>query len=306
MSDYGFYLERARTAAAMLSSMEATAARNPNDLSLRLNVASAQRLMAGAERSLADITRRESVDVCRYRLVPLIAEEFAVRGVARSLESFQEMFSQVHDAIIRGGRDRAGVPPERRQETTLEFGYSFSGSLGVVLVMPGQLSLFEGKFDRTLDAINQVFEIEDNDGLRDAAHKLGRAAIQKVFEWSQANSREGFEVDLKWTTPATLEKGRYIDHQQFARTAQIISQTTESESLPLRVIGTLVGINVKTKSFHFVEPDGESFRGQLDDDFPADREWTVNQEYIALMSVETTVRFATGQETKRYKLQSLK
>ncbi len=41
--------------------------------------------------------------------------------------------------------------------------------LGVVLVMPGHLFLFEGKFDRTLDAINQIFEIEDNDSLRDAA-----------------------------------------------------------------------------------------------------------------------------------------
>ena len=87
------------------------------------------------------------------------------------------MFSQIYDAMTRGPRDRAGVPPERRQETALEFGYSFSGSLGVVLVMPGQLSLFEGKFDRTLDAINQMFEIQDDDHLRDAARNIGRAAI---------------------------------------------------------------------------------------------------------------------------------
>jgi hypothetical protein len=305
MSEYGFYLDRARKASEMVSEMEAAVVRNPTDRGFRANLASALKLVARTEDELLSVAQREQVDVCRYRLVPVVVNEFAVRGVSRSLDTFQEMFSHIYDALIRGPRSRAGLPPERRQETTLEFGYTFSGSLGVVLVMPGQMSLFEAKFDRVLDTINLVFDIQDDEGLRNEAKKIGRAAIQKVFEWSQANTGAGFEIDLRWVTPGSLEKGRYIERKQFSRVAAIIERTIDSDITPFAATGTLVGINSKIGTFHFVVPDGDSYKGYLEDGFPATKEWAINHVYDAVIVTETTIRFATGEESRRYRLRSL-
>ena len=80
----------------------------------------------------------------------------------------------------------------------------------------------------------------------------------------------------------------------------------ESDTATLSVAGTLVGIDSKIKTFHFVIPDGDLFRGYLDEAFPLSVPWTVNRQYDAIILVETTLRFATGQETKRYRLRNLK
>lgn len=55
MSDYGFYLERARKAHAMLSAMEAAASRRPADAALRLNVSSAKKLANRAAQELEKV-----------------------------------------------------------------------------------------------------------------------------------------------------------------------------------------------------------------------------------------------------------
>ncbi len=307
MSEYGSYLERARKASAMVSRMEAAIARNPADRSLLVNLASAKKLAGRVEQEFIDIASKEQVDICRYRIVAPITDQFDVRGVTKSLESFQDAFSFIYDAKIHGGRLLANIPPERRQETNLQFGYSFSGSLGIVLVAPGQLSLFEGKFDSTLAALNQIFDVSDDDEIRGAARSLGRAAIKKIYDWAQSNFGAGFDVDLRWTTSDSKITGRYIERKDFQRVASVIGQTSDVVSDKITSLGVLVGFNSKLRNFHFVVPDGDAaFRGKLDESFSATEEWTVNRSYVATVIAETVTRFSTGEETTRYRLQSLK
>ena len=307
MSVYGSYLERARAASSMLSSMEMAAGRRPADLGLRLNVLSARKIAERAERELEQISAREHIDICRYRMVVSGRDSFSVKGVSRSLDTFQEMFTFVYDAIEDAPKNIARLPRDRRSETALEFGYTFAGSLGVVLVAPGQLSLFGGgKFDDALDAINAMFDISAEDGMRDAARRLGKAAIQKVFEWSNANFGEGFDVDLKWLTPSSLQKGRYVPWIEFERVVGLIGRTSDKITTDFSTHGTLVGFSSVARTFHFVVPDGDSFKGQLAEAFPADQEWTINHPYAADLSSERTTTLATGDDVNRYRLHGLR
>jgi hypothetical protein len=290
----------------MLSAIEAVAARNPADLGMRLNVASAQKLAASADRDLNEIAAKEQIDLCRYRLFASHSGIFSVRGVSRSLDTFQEVFSVVFDATADTPKQKARLSKDRYQETALEFGYSFAGSLGVVLIAPGQLSLFgEGKFDRTLDTINSVFDIRDDDELRDTTRRIGKAGMQKIYEWSYANYIAGFSVDLKWLTPSTLQKGRYVEWTQFERVTSLIGRTSEQEATEQSVFGVLVGFDSVSKTFHLVEPNGDSFNGLLAESFPVSRKWTINQPYQADITVEKTTRLATGEEIRRFRLQRL-
>ena len=69
--------------------------------------------------------------------------------------------------------------------------------------------------------------------------------------------------------------------------------------------GTLVGFDSVYKTFHFVVPDGESYKGQLAQGFPMHRDWTVNRRYGATIQSEVTTKFSTGEETSRFRLASL-
>jgi hypothetical protein len=306
MSEYGFYLERARKASAMLASMEIAASRRPGDLALRLNVMSAQRLLARTERELVTVALREQIDLCRYRLIATGNGKFSVRGVSRSLGAFQEVFSFVYDAIADSPKQIARLPRARHDETSLEFGYTFDGSLGVVMIATRSLSLFgSSEFGAALDEINGVFDTTIEEDLREKVKKLGRASIQKIYEWSNINFAERFGVDLRWLTPSTIHKGRYLEWKEFERITSLIGRTSDTETKTISAVGTLVGFSSAFGTFHFVEPEGESFRGQVVQTFPTTREWTVNRTYIAKIEIRKITRLATGEEVVRNYLRDL-
>ncbi len=255
MSDYAFFLSRAREAAGLVSQLEAAFARNPDDRGLRLTLKTAVRLAERAEKELYEIAATEQVDLVRYRLVRHISDTFAVQGVSRSLELFQEAVSYIYEAVTGQPRRRAGLTRAAKKDSELLFGYSYAGSLGVVLLAPSSRGLFATKFDDVVQTINDVFDINDNLELRDAAKKIGPAAVRKLFEWSEANYAEGYDLDLRWTKSNSVESGRYLESKQFGQLANLISLTSDVEEKSVTTRGLLVGFDSVFKTFHFVEPN---------------------------------------------------
>lgn len=303
MSDYGFFLDRARQAAGLVSRLEASLAKSPGDRSVRLTLASAISMAERTERELYEIAAAEQVDLCRYRLVRHSGLGFGVHSVSKSLELFQDAVSFVYHAVT--GQPRVKIGQAMRRETELLFGYSFAGSLGVVLLAPSERGLFFNKFDDVVRTINQVFEIKDNSELRDAAKAIGPAAIQKIYNWSAVNYESGYDLDLRWTNSNSIEFGSYVEAKQFGRLADLISLTSNVETTAIRARGILVGFDSVLKTFHLVETDGDSYKGNLENGFPENRDWTVNRRYEATISAEVTTRFSTGEETRRFRLVGL-
>jgi hypothetical protein len=306
MSHYVFFLSRAREAAGLVSKLEERLAQSPGDVSLRLTLSSAVQMAERTERELYEIATAEQVDLCRYRLVRHIGEGFSLQSVSKSLEAFQDAISYVYEAIMGTPRRRAGLTREARRESEMLFGYSYAGSLGVVLLAPSQKGLFTTKFDDVVKTINQVFEIENNDELRHAARAIGPAAINKLYEWAAVNNEAGYDLDLRWTNSNSVESGRYVQVRQFGKLANLISLTSEIEKKAIRTEGVLVGFDSVYKTFHLVEPGGESYKGQLADDFPQHRDWIVNKTYGASISEETTTRFSTGEQSIKHRLSELR
>jgi hypothetical protein len=306
MSDYAFFLNRARDAAGVVSQLERAFASNPNDESLRLNLRTAVRLAERAEKELYEIAAAEQVDLLRYRLVRHTSNTFGVHGVSRSLELFQEAVTYIYEAVTGQPRLRAGLSKATKRDSELLFGYSYAGSLGVVLLAPSSRGLFLTKFDDVIETINDIFSINDNHELRDAARKIGPAAIRKIFEWSEINHTEGYDLDLRWTKSNAIETGRYLERKQFAHLANLISLTSEVKKSYFTIRGSLVGFDSVFRTFHFVETDGDSYKGQLSNDFPIYQDWTVNKRFEARILSEATTRFSTGEESMKHWLISLK
>ena len=306
MADYAFYLNRAREAAGLVSQMEAAFARDPSDRGMRVNLSTAIRMAERTERDLYSIAFAEQVDLVRYKLVRHVTDAFGLSGVSRSLELFQEAVTYVFEAVTGQPRERASLSEAARKESELQFGYSFAGSLGIVLVAPRPRDLFITNFDAVVKTIGEVFDVSDNYELRDAAKKIGPAAVRKLYEWSDVNYKAGYDLDLRWTNADSMESGRYLEIGKFRRLANLISLTSDIEERSVASRGTLVGFDSVYKTFHFVVPDGESYKGQLAADFPMHRDWTVNRMYDAKILSEVTTKFSTGGETTKHRLAALK
>lgn len=305
MLAFEFYMQRARSAAARAAELERALSVDPSNAALRINLRSAQRLFERAEAEFRDIATKEEKDIVRYRLVCASSDEYLLPDLSNSWSSFQQLFSTIFDAFSDGPKERARISAKRRIETSFGFAYSFSGSLGVVLTVPSAKNLFFGKFEQTVQAINEIFSIDDPDEVRDMARKIGRASVQKIFEWSRANSRAGFDLDLSWEPIGGRAFGQYIEQEKFTQIAEIIDATSDEESIAITEVGVLVGINTTRKTFHFVVPDGASYVGHLSPLFPSDKEWSVNKRYSAEISVKKTVKLATGQEVEAFSLVKL-
>ncbi len=305
MSDIGFYVSRARQAYSRVSAISEELAKNPSDMALRASLASAERLAARADIDALDMSREKHIDVVRYRLIERTRHDFRVNDVTQSLLAFQDLLSHTYLALTAGPRTRAGLTVDARDKTTLNFGWTFPGSLGVVLLAPSEHRLFEGRFDDTVAAMRDLVNSRDRDEVKDAGKVLGPAVVYKAFDWAKANTKGDFDLDLQWRLSEDRMVGGVIEKRTFEHFVDAVVTTNDVDTAPISTRGVLVGINSRTKSFHFVEPEGESYRGKLDDAFPSQHEWAINHAYDAEIVAQTTLEYATNEERTIYRLKNL-
>jgi hypothetical protein len=175
------------------------------------------------------------------------------------LLDFQELFSQIYDAQKRGsGKTRARITEDIVEETQFDFGFSYPGSLGVVLLAQGESGFFLGKYDITIDAFLELLTVKDEDGIRDLSRSLGEAVVKKVYDWSLVNASAGYSVDIDWTTSRAARKGAMIEAGTFGRIVEIINRTSDVERHLIRVSGLLIGIDAKTGNVPLAVEIGEA------------------------------------------------
>ena len=161
-------------------------------------VAPASRGLKGRDPELLDdkaemerIAAINQVEVCQYRMVPIEGASYSLGHVSKSLLEYQNLFSQIYDALKNGTKNKAIIGKEAAQASTLDFAFSYSGSLGVVLLIQSERTFFEGELDKSIEILYQVLDISDADDVRDMSHNLGRAVVKRVHDWSKANVEGG-------------------------------------------------------------------------------------------------------------------
>lgn len=307
MSGLDSLLDRLRQAYASIAEIEQAALRAPGDQYVLANLASLKADVGDLEDQWRTLAALQQTEVCRYRLVPSGNVGYILSDVTRSLLDFQGLFSQIYDAFVRGPKRRARLTDDLLGETRFNFGFSYPGSLGVVLTVQGEPGIFEDKYDRSIDALMQIAHVSDEDAVRDMSRTLGGAVVKRAFDWSRVNLSAGYTVDIGWTTAKGYSKGGVIDVSTFGRIVEIIGRTSDIERETIRIPGVLIGIDAKAKRFRFVsyEGNGPPYAGTLSETFPLKSVWSINTSYTAQITVETIVDYATQVEREVYRLNSL-
>lgn len=307
MSDIAFAVERVREAFAMISQLEAALARDPFDKGLQMNLAATRKMALRSEEELLSFSGRQKIEVCKYRLVPETAEGFAVSAVSQSMGGYQSLFSQIYDAKKNGGKANAVIGREALSESELEFGYSYSGSLGMVLLTKGTGSqdMFGGTFNASIDALFEVLSIEKQSDVRRIAAELGLAVVKRLHAWSNANRKAGFAADVRWTRADGRQQGQVVDSDAMTAMVELIDATSDEVIEKKNVVGQLVGVDLKARTFHVIGPGGISYRGALAADFPAEESIVVGRPYNCVLVETSVTKYAADKVDRSFELEKL-
>lgn len=305
MSALASLLDKVQRAYARIAEVEATAAQFPGDIYILGNLSSLKRDAKKLEELWEEEARRAQLEVCRYRIVPQLEKEYGVRNVGTSLIGFQDLFSQVYDAIIHGKKARKRLSEEILLATTLNFGFAYPGSLGVAMTVPADRDLFDDRYEEVVHEILQVMKLHSENEVREIAGKYGVAVVKRLYDWSKVNSASGYSVGLSWSRVAGNTRARIVDAADFSRNVDLISRVSEGVTSRIYSFGTLLGIDGTMKSFRFVTDDDRVFSGKLDEAFPARKEWSINVKYRAELDEETVTQYATDETKTTYRLRDL-
>ena len=306
MMDFGLALDRAREDAAVVERYEAALRNEPQDRKLRLGLQAARRKAQQSQATLEQYSHYAQVDLVSYR-IERVSDEYPLLSVAESISSFQRAFISLADAMLNGPKDRASYASEIRKSATLNFGYSFPGSQGLVFSIPNERDIFQsGTLDLTVQALHDFLDVKNSDEARDATRHLGLAAVGQLYEWIDTNVSWENNVEYIWTRSDYVKSGEYVSREKFGDVKDILKSAVEPSTIELEVSGVLVGLDVNTRRFHIVTSDDEDISGKLDVDFQQTAALVGQGSRYRARIKETEKRFAaTGRVDRTYTLLAL-
>ena len=302
MSDIQAVFERINDVESTITTLERQqgATDFPRSVALRSLRARRDELL----QALDELSRAQLVDVCDYKIIPDAWDRYPVKAVADAIGSFQEMFTAFFaSAREKRPRHRAVFDADIVQASTLNLGYSYSGSLGLVLYTPSdQFLLFESDQDIAIHAIFELAKQETSTGVRGIAETFGRAPVRKFYEWSQVHVAHEFAADIKWKRGPETKDGRLIQPAELRNVLALINEATDTKEDRIVLEGILVALDVTRRSFKLSFPDSPDIRGDFDEHF----NWQVPHEipgsYRATLRKKTTTPLWSDVDTTTWTL----
>jgi len=171
-----------------------------------------------------------------------------------------------------------------------------------VLFSRSDRDLLSGKLDSSIDSLYQVVEVDTRKGVREVASRLGNAVVKRAYDWSDANLKGHFAADIRWNRSDGRQLGEVIARDRMERIVEVIDATSDSKTREIEAVGILFGGNIGSRSFHFVVPQGEVYRGHLAEQFDRTTEMTLGKFYRAKILETESFHYATEKSERHNQL----
>lgn len=286
--------------------LERAAASDPEDIGLRLMSESLVNRQRELEESFAEATHEEFLDLCVYRLIADSRDAFSLSAFTGALGSFQSLVTTVYDGLKTGPKLRARLSPEIVQESTLSVGYTYPGSLGLVLTMPNERLMFvESLLDQAVGIVFAMAKASSAADVAVHAKKAGVASVRKLYAWSQSHSEHAMSADIRWRRQGEDRASLLVQHQELKQLERMIEEASEEKDELVVVAGELTGLDVSVDRFRLKVPDAEEIAGRLADSFDRTPHYTIHGMFEARMTKHSKVYYSTEREEHTWELREL-
>lgn len=302
-------MSRLRTILDRMNDIEATVARLEGQASeesafaYQLSLQSLENRREMLREELADATRHEFVEICDYRIIPGGQESYALSAVTSALQNFQELVTVVYDAIMTKPKKRLTKDPDIIEKTRFGFGFSYSGSLGIALVIENErLLAIESDLDKAIDAVFKLIKAGNIQNIHEAAEKFGSPAVRKLYALSKVHRDYDMSAEIKWIRDSETRNVVFAQPQEFTELCQVIETRGEESVEEISLTGTLATWDTIGRRFILVFPDADPVRGNFSKDFNALLPRTVQNRYKARVLRRTKFNYVSDQEDVSWEL----
>jgi hypothetical protein len=290
-------LQDTNAAIAMLE--REVASSGPSLPSTKLSLDSLQKRQRQLQAEFDAIAADIGVDICSYRMIPDGARA-SLASVASSLGDFQAMFSLFYDAVQNGPKLTSQIRPEVAVISTLDFGYTFPGSLGIVFTLKNEQNLFERQFDQTVDAIFRVMRANSTEAILGDARKLGPAPIRLILKWANDQIRFGLSTDIEWKRGGQVHHKLLIQPPELRVLRETIEKTSDETVDEFTIVGELLAADTTRKTFRMTTEQGIEIHGSFKDAIGPDHAVKLPRRHRARIRKTRREAVATGQEQVDY------
>lgn len=292
MSNFSSLMRKISETYFHLSELESALRGNPGDIALLMSYESIKSMADQLEDEWEEAARTERIEVCQYKLSRRSTDVYTASGVSRSLYAFQSVLSYLFSAIKNGPSKSGKLPAGLAEETSLQIGYSYPGSLGLSLFVESDKDLFGNKFDDTIMKLGWILGLETINDLHEVASQLGLPVIRKVHAWAKYNLANEYDLSLQWNSINGEITRHSVKVERWEKIISMVNETSRSETKDYKVVGTLLGFSAANSKKFLFRTHESDYAGYLSADFDSTKPYTVNKNYRAHIKTEYITHYS--------------
>jgi hypothetical protein len=281
---------------AAIAHIEKAIAADPNSFALRVTARSLLSKQGELESIFYELADQIGVDVCSYRLFYNNIRP-TIYSMTKALGDFQRLFSVVYDSIKNGPKRKAKIGSDILGETSLGFGYAFSGSLGIVLTINNErLLLGETVIDKTVDTIFNMANSNSSEDMHKFVIQHGPPTLNALYQWANDHANSNIGARIEWRKGVEVKADFMVEVKHFEKLREVLIETTEEETIEFSLSGELVGADVSNRTFHIRGDDGYDIKGGFIDAINTEHTVELPKRYRFNLRKMTKRVYATDEE----------
>ena len=277
----------------------------PDNISLQATYQTLFKRHQNLEEKFLDYSIQDSLDVCTFRLLSEVSGRYPILALGDALHTFQNWFSSIYDALKTGPKERARLSADTVSESSLNFAFSYPGSVGVVMTIPKERLIFKGNLESAMSISTDMLRSESSEHVHHFAQELGTASIRALNALVKSHVSSGLGVDIHWLRGSEPIAQVRAGYEHMINLQQAIKETSDIKELNITIPGMLVGADTVNHTFHFITNDEEDIRGKMSDSIGESYTVVLPKHYQAHIKKTSHVNYATNEEKISYFMESL-
>jgi len=309
MSELTDTLENLHDTQARMALLRQQIGQYPDRKSLLITLQSLENRHSQLEQAFAESVERSGLDLCSYRLFQKKHFRPFISAIGHALVDFQRLVSVVYDSIKSGPKYKTKLAPDVIEETAFSFGYSFAGSLGIVMTAQNETFMLEeigSRLDESIRGILDMARCESSDQVAFYSKKFGASSIRQMQRWAKTHIDQDMGADIEWRRGNAVRQELIIEPPRFVSLVLAISETSDEETILIHVTATLIAMDAKTHSFKLEAEEIGVVAGKASE-YVATMANTVElpKRYEAELRKTTKINYAVEEEEVSWFLVSL-
>lgn len=279
---------------------------HPYDKSVQIILSSLNKRYEKLERDFLECASEKFMDVCTYRIFSESMNQYPILMVGNALSNFQKLFSAVYDAMKHGPKVNSKPGAESITESTLNYGYSFSGSVGLTMTIPSEKMIFDNHLQTSMKKMAELVVSQSSDQVHYFGKELGPAVIRMLNHWVEDHVKSGTGAEIKWYKESEEFSSLFVSYEHLNNLGKAIKETSDTEEIVFNIEGMLVGADIEKHNFHLTYGESEEIKGKMSDSIGFEYTVELPKRYNATIRKRTHVNYAADQENAEYFLLDLK